>query len=622
MDSVNPQHNTYFCVSSFTGTRRRKSEFVALHCLVIDDVGTKVEPATVVEQLGNILPTWELETSPGNFQWGYLFDEPLKSFARAERLINATVDAVAGGEDPGMKSVSRYVRLPEGRNWKAKHEGFKHRMKWDSDGFVSVECLEDVLGITGDAEEQASEHPEALDFGDDVMGLQLLNAGRMKSRLREGVYDITCPWVDHHTDKEDTGTAYLSPDGFKCHHGHCERKTFLDLQVSLGAPTLSEYQQASPALWDFSTVVPREDVPREVELLGSPTAEEWLKGGDIACWFGEDGKMTKPPPREWVLKDMLCRNSVAVLGGEGGVGKGKLLVNLCIALATGTAWGPFNPMGKTYKVVYVGKEDNRDEQRRRFFNALQQWNDQGLDVDQELLMKNLVIPELNPLLVLGEELRDAVSGTGADLLIIDPLMRFMEKDVSLNSQEGAGWVHNGLGLIQQANPGSCVLVVHHLNKPGRDGGPMHVSQLTGSAGITDLARMAMQMMEVDPVRKAAMGVHPARRVIEGAVTKSNYGPKTMIPWTFEMLGGAAEGAIVPLAVQPHHAGGLKVVEILCNTGMELTTPELDAHLTAAGMSSRQRRAAKQEARDKLGVEVLTEGRRKPVWALDDLGGIF
>ena len=62
--------------------------------------------------------------------------------------------------------------------------------------------------------------------------------------------------------------------------------------------------------------------------------------------------------------------------------------------------------------------------------------------------------------------------------------------------------------------------------------------------------------------------------------------------------------------------------ILCNTGMELTTPELDAHLTAAGMSSRERRRAKQEARDKLGVEVLTEGRRKPVWALDDLGGIF
>jgi len=444
----------------------------------------------------------------------------------------------------------------------------------------------------------------------------------MKSRLRDGVYDIVCPWLEHHTDEENTGTAYLSPDGFKCHHGHCERKTFRDLQMALGAPTLQDYKQVAPALWDFSTVSPRKEVPLEEKPLGSVTAGEWLEGGSIACWFGKDGKMLEPPPREWILQDMMCRNSVAVLGGEGGVGKGKLLVNLCIALTTGTTWGPFDPRGKCYKVLYVGKEDNREEQQRRFFRTLEQWSDQGIDVDQSLLMKNMIIPELNQLLVLGEELSEAVSGIGADLVIVDPLMRFMEKEVSLNSQEGAGWVHNGLGLIQQSNPGSCVLVAHHLNKVGREGGPMHVSQLTGSAGITDLARMAIQMMEVDPVRKSAMGIDPMRRVIEGAVTKSNYGPRTMVPWTFEMLGGAAEGAIVPLKVLPHNAGGLKVVQILCETGLELTTPDLDSHLKAAGLSARQRIAAKQEARNKLGVAVLSEGRRKPVWVIDDMGGLF
>jgi len=167
VEIVNPQHNTYFCVSSFTGTRRRKSEFVALHCLVVDDVGTKVDATTPLRLFGSA--TWELETSPGNFQWGYLFDEPLESYARAERLINATVDAVAGGEDPGMKAVTRYVRLPEGRNWKAKHEGFRHKMKWRGVR-VPVEALEAALGLEGDAEEQASEHPEALDFGSDVVG--------------------------------------------------------------------------------------------------------------------------------------------------------------------------------------------------------------------------------------------------------------------------------------------------------------------------------------------------------------------------------------------------------------------------------------------------------------------
>ena len=148
---------------------------------------------------------------------------------------------------------------------------------------------------------------------------------------------------------------------------------------------------------------------------------------------------------------------------------------------------------------------------------------------------------------------------------------------------------------------------------------MHVSQLTGSGGLTDLARMAMQLMETDPVRKTAMGIHPTRRVIEGAVTKSNYGPKTMQPWTFEMI---EHGTLVPLATSPHSAGGLEVVRILCDTGMELTTPELNAHLTATGMSTRQIRAAKQEAIDKLGVEVLRDGRKRPVYVLDDLGGLL
>jgi len=103
------------------------------------------------------------------------------------------------------------------------------------------------------------------------------------------------------------------------------------------------------------------------------------------------------------------------------------------------------------------------------------------------------------------------------------------------------------------------------------------------------------------------------------VTKSNYGPKTMQPWTFEMI---EHGTLVPLATSPHSAGGLEVVRILCDTGMELTTPELNAHLTATGMSTRQIRAAKQEAIDKLGVEVLRDGRKRPVYVLDDLGGLL
>lgn len=56
-------------------------------------------------------------------------------------------------------------------------------------------------------------------------------AGLYKKPLGNGVHDITCPWVDSHTDGKDSGTAFFDPNaqnnhvgGFSCLHAHCEGK--------------------------------------------------------------------------------------------------------------------------------------------------------------------------------------------------------------------------------------------------------------------------------------------------------------------------------------------------------------------------------------------------------------
>jgi len=91
---------------------------------MLDDVGTKV----AMERL-TLLPSWLVETSPGNYQAGFLLRDPLTDGSAADRLMNAIV--AAGLCDPGANGPrGRLARLPVAVN--GKHAPpFQCRMaKW------------------------------------------------------------------------------------------------------------------------------------------------------------------------------------------------------------------------------------------------------------------------------------------------------------------------------------------------------------------------------------------------------------------------------------------------------------------------------------------------------------
>ncbi|MBF0213384.1 MAG: hypothetical protein HQM00_07460 [Magnetococcales bacterium] len=68
----------------------------------------------------------------------------------------------------------------------------------------------------------------------------LRDRGLYKGPLGDGKHDMTCPWVEEHTDGIDGGTAYFEPDdnwptgGFNCLHGHCAQRHIRDLLNFLG----------------------------------------------------------------------------------------------------------------------------------------------------------------------------------------------------------------------------------------------------------------------------------------------------------------------------------------------------------------------------------------------------
>jgi hypothetical protein len=240
--------NNYFSLAVFRPDeagqyRRQKARFQALHAVMLDDVGSKVD----MERL-TLPPSWLLETSPRNYQAGYLLCEPLNDGLVADRLMNAIV--AAGLCDPGANGPrARLARLPVAIN--GKHSPvFRCRMRVWSPGFrYSVEELANGLQLemtqAGRPKQQGrrekQEHPTDGDPvwiprpNENAVLVALRDRGLYKVPLGEGKHDISCPWITEHTGQVDGGTAYFEPDdlwpigGFKCYHGHCIGRHVRDL---------------------------------------------------------------------------------------------------------------------------------------------------------------------------------------------------------------------------------------------------------------------------------------------------------------------------------------------------------------------------------------------------------
>ncbi|MFQ5510059.1 MAG: hypothetical protein ACE5FN_12115 [Leptospirillia bacterium] len=239
--------NNYFTLSVFrpneAGTyRRRKVHFQALHVVMLDDVGTKVD----MERL-TLPPSWLLETSEGNYQAGYILEKPLLHGPTADKLMNAIV--TAGLCDPGANGPrARLARLPVAIN--GKHDPvFSCRMKvWEPGRRYLVKDLVEGLQVEmaqrGKPKRERSPAQEMSHQGDAVWiprpeenaVIATLRARDLyKAPLGDGKHDITCPWVDEHTGAADGGTAYFEPDdrwpigGFKCQHAHCTNRHVRDL---------------------------------------------------------------------------------------------------------------------------------------------------------------------------------------------------------------------------------------------------------------------------------------------------------------------------------------------------------------------------------------------------------
>jgi hypothetical protein len=196
------------------GKPRAAREYIErVAVLMLDDIGTKSK-APPIE------PTWKMETSPGNYQWGYVFrldDQPTKY------VFTPTITAIAaaGFTDPGATNCVRNFRLPGSAN--LRKGNFESRLvEFHPEREFSLQEICAALGVQvqeGDAQVSAVQIED--DGNDDVLRW-LSDEGMVLERPNSsGWAGVVCPNASEHSNDDPQGRYYPLTRAYKCLHAHC-----------------------------------------------------------------------------------------------------------------------------------------------------------------------------------------------------------------------------------------------------------------------------------------------------------------------------------------------------------------------------------------------------------------
>ena len=224
--------NTASFISQRMQTRLSASTANATHCLVmvLDDIGTKCK-------VPPLAPTWIMETSKDNFQYGYAFNEQptIGDFSAA---INAI--AAAGFTDAGAINPVRNFRVPGSKNFKrGNFESVLAEFHPEREFTLPDICA--ALGVTPAAADTAQARAvNLMDNGDDDV-LEWLDAHGLvlDAGNPQGWFSVRCPNSADHSDKNPSGRYAPLTRAYTCFHEHCgdwNSARFLDWVASQGGP--------------------------------------------------------------------------------------------------------------------------------------------------------------------------------------------------------------------------------------------------------------------------------------------------------------------------------------------------------------------------------------------------
>lgn len=218
----------YVCISTVVqgaNARQRRIRCRVEDCrqtslIVLDDIFTKI-PATRIM----LEPTYKLESSSGNFQYGYKLAPPVEP-ERAAAVIMSLCRA--GLSDKGATGANRVVRLPGSVNTKPGRNNWAARLtSWRPELTYTIDELSKGLGMGSVAPPRMKPVIMVQTATSDLMLERLAERGYVAagaSPNTDGCWLITCPWAREHSDGRSDAKYKPSPNGvgvFYCFHAAC-----------------------------------------------------------------------------------------------------------------------------------------------------------------------------------------------------------------------------------------------------------------------------------------------------------------------------------------------------------------------------------------------------------------
>ena len=329
-----PNSNQFYTVSLFNldeqgKANRRKANFSACHVIALDDVKEKL-PLEQVMRLP--APSIVLKSSLHSEQWLYLLRTPCADATKVDNLHDGLIanGLAPTGKDPGQKGITRYLRLPEGCNTKAKRIAENGGIapscdvtEWHPERRYTLEQLAEPFGVDLNAPRAEKRVDGATKLPDHP--LVHTDAIHIKSILSDGRYDVTCPWIDEHSDADDSGTAVFTNSdgtiGFKCHHGNCVDRTAGDLLgfIEHQDAGFNERYKQWKIVRDFSDI--------KADLLDAPPPNDSPLESLFACAAnGDSGKLKQQMANDrYILKHLAILGQWTVFFAAPNVGKTLLI---------------------------------------------------------------------------------------------------------------------------------------------------------------------------------------------------------------------------------------------------------------------------------------------------------
>jgi hypothetical protein len=206
--------NTASFITSRLDARVSAAASNATHCLVmvLDDIGTK-------SKVPPLQPSWIIETSPGNFQYGYVFSSQPSTgdFSAAILAI-----AEAGYTDKGAINPVRNFRIPGSVN--LKRDNFVAKLTTFNPEFeYTLPEICAALGVVPEAADTTQIRSLRIrdDGKDDVLAWLDKRGAIMEAANSQGWYGVLCPNALEHSDGNTMGRYMSINRSYTCFHEHC-----------------------------------------------------------------------------------------------------------------------------------------------------------------------------------------------------------------------------------------------------------------------------------------------------------------------------------------------------------------------------------------------------------------